>query len=159
MPINGVTAKSVPSPGASDDDFFDSVDDMVGQLAGEFTGWAKEELGALLAALDGAGADPASLLDVSKKIFTTMHDLKGQAGTFGFVLLSEIGGSVCEYLRDSTQPPTPEQAEFLSLHIMAALFVIERNLTGDDRQIWTQFRTKRDALIAAAGRPKSDPAT
>ena len=158
MPINGMTVKSIPSQGTSDDAFFDSVDDMVGQLAGDFTSWASDELAAVLAALDGAGADPAALLDASKKLFTIMHDLKGQAGTFGFVLLSEIGGSVCEYLRDATEPPTLEQAEILKLHIMAAQFVVERNLKGDDRQIWTQFRTKRDALIAAAGRPESNPA-
>jgi len=159
MPNSGVTAKSAPSEGTPDDAFFDSVDDMVGQLAGDFKNWASDELKAVLAALDGAGSDPEGLLDAARKIFTTMHDLKGQAETFGFVLLSEIGGSVCEYLRDMTEPPTVEQAEILRLHIMAALFVFERNLTGDDRQIWNQFQTKRDALIAAAGRPGSDPAT
>ena len=85
-----------------------------------------------------------------------MHDLKGQAGTFGFDLLSEIGGSICEYLRETTERPSLEQLEIMRFHIRAAQFVPERNLTGNDRQIWDQFRTKRDALIAAAALSESD---
>ena len=156
MSINGITAKPASSPDVSDDAFFDSVDDMVGQLAGNFTSWARDELEALRLDLDGAGGDPAGLRDVSEKLFTTMHDLKGQAGTFGFGLLSEIGGSICEYLRETTERPSLKQAEIMRLHIMAAQFVVERNLTGNDRQIWDQFETKRDALIAAAARSESD---
>jgi hypothetical protein len=87
-----------------------------------------------------------------------MHDTKGQAGTFGYVLLAEIGGSACEYCRDSTIPPTLEQAEILRLHIMAARFVVEQKLKENDRQLWDQFRIKRDAMIAQAGRPSAAPA-
>tara|TARA_R110000787_G_scaffold5473_5_gene19976 strand:- start:576 stop:1055 length:480 start_codon:yes stop_codon:yes gene_type:complete len=159
MPINGITAKPASSPDVSNDAFFDSVDEMVGQLADGFTSWARDELRTVLVALDGVGGDPAGLHDVSKQLFTTMHDLKGQAGTFGFDLLSEIGGSLCEHLRDMTEPPPPKQAEIMRLHIMAAMFVLDRNLTGNDRQIWDQFRTKRDALIAAADLPENDSAT
>jgi hypothetical protein len=144
--------------GMPDDAFFDSADNVIGKLAGEFEIWAGEDLDGALAALNAAKDDPDARPGVTKMFFTIMHDLKGQAGTFGYVLLAEIGESGYEYCRDSTTPPTIEQVDVMRLHIVAARFVVERNLKENDRHIWEQFRIKRDAMIAQAGGPRAAPA-
>jgi hypothetical protein len=147
MVINSVKASKIG--GAPDDAFFDSLDDAIGNLAGDFVAWVRSDLDAGLAALNAETDDADARLVAAKKIFTIMHDLKGQAGTFGYFLLSEIAESACEYCRNFVVPPTGEQAEILRLHIMAARFVIDREIKKD-AQVWEKFCVKRDALIALA---------
>ncbi len=150
MAIDPVTAKARNADDMPDDAFFDSVDDAICKLAADFAIWARDDLGSVLGALDAAQDDPEGLLKAAKNIFTIMHDIKGQAGTFGYNLLAEIGESACEFGRNLTVPPTSEQAAILRLHVVAAQFVVGRNITGDDTVVWDQFRAKRDAMIEQA---------
>jgi hypothetical protein len=156
MGIHPVRAPKADGP--PDDAFFDAVVDVIGNLASEFEIWAKDDLDGALAALNAASDDADVRLGGGKKFFTIMHDFKGQAGMFGYVLLAEIGESACEYCRDPKISPTLEQVDILRLHIVAARFVVERNLKENDGQLWGQFRVKRDAMIAQAGRPGAAPA-
>ena len=157
MAIDPVTAKARNADRTPDDAFFDSVDDAIGKLAADFAIWARDDLAGVLGALDSAQDDPEGRLKAARTVFTTMHDIKGQAGTFGYDLLAEIGESACEFGRNLRVPPTSEQAAILRLHVVAAQFVVGRNIKGDDAVVWDQFRTKRDAMIEKAGAgPEND---
>jgi chemotaxis protein histidine kinase CheA len=157
MAIDPVTENVRNSDDMPDDAFFGSVDDAIGKLAADFAIWARDDLAGVLDALDAAKDDPEGRLTAAKNIFTTMHDIKGQAGTFGYDLLAEIAESACDFGRNLTVAPTSEQAAILRLHVVAAQFVVGRNIKGDDREVWDQFRTKRDAMIEKVGAgPEND---
>lgn len=154
MSENSIAKKVSNASTDSDDAFFNNVDSAIGGLAADFLAWVKEDLEGGLAAFGADGGDIADPMALARKIFTIMHDLKGQAGTFGYFLLAEIASSACEYIRDVVEPPTPGQMGVLRLHLMVSLFVVDKDVKGNDPQILDQFCVKRDAMIGQVGRPK-----
>lgn len=136
-----------------DDDIFDAIDDAIGNLADDFILWVRESLDDTLKSLDAVEEEPDGRLETAQGFYTMMHDVKGQAGTFGFALLAEVGESLCAYLQGIEKPPTEGQLGVLKLHATAARFIVERNLKGTDGRICEQFRARRDALIEQVGRP------
>lgn len=136
-----------------DDDVADSIDQAIGNLTDDFILWVRDSLDDILNALETEDEEPGDRLAAARQFYTMMHDIKGQAGTFGFALLAEIGESLCSYLRDVRNPPTEGQVGVLKLHATAARFIVERNLKGTDGRICEQFRARRDAMIEQVGRP------
>lgn len=58
-------------------------------LSDNYLAWADADLARLRAALDPFRPD---------MLFTIAHDMKGQAGTFGFPLVTELANSLCRLL-------------------------------------------------------------
>lgn len=61
-----------------------------------------------------------------KRIRTIASDLRGEAGMFGYLLLTQIADRLCRYM----DTPTPE-TEIIDLHIDAIRTIIADNLVGD----------------------------
>jgi HPt (histidine-containing phosphotransfer) domain-containing protein len=61
------------------------------RLSGQYLQWARTDMAALEANLARVPDDPTAL----KRMFTVAHDMKGQAGTFGYPLVTELGNRLC----------------------------------------------------------------
>jgi chemotaxis protein histidine kinase CheA len=82
-----------------------------------------EELVTLADLIGKAEADETTRAAMLSKGARLAHDIKGQGGTFGYPLLTEIGQSLYNLLRD-TANPTPVHFNLMRLHV-EALHVIE----------------------------------
>jgi chemotaxis protein histidine kinase CheA len=64
------------------------------------------------------------------EIHAIAHNVKGQGGSFGYDLVTEIGASFCDYLRSGTRS-TPDELNIINMHIRMLRTVSENNITGD----------------------------
>lgn len=87
-------------------------------LSQDYPRWLRADLAAARACLTPS-------MD-SDRLYTILHDIKGQATTFGYPLISRISQHLCQMLNGET--PSPD-------HITALLdameSVVDHGLTGD----------------------------
>ena len=58
------------------------------------------------------------------------HNVKGQGGSFGYRLVTEIGASFCDYLR-SGERRSPEELNIVHMHIRMLKSVSDNDISGD----------------------------
>lgn len=99
-----------------DDDDFDLPDDLAAladaagaALAGmgeEFAAGAQKDAAAMIEHLRQAEASPDAqgFSDSVQAAFGIAHDLKGQGGTFGYALVTELADHLCALTRPANQP-------------------------------------------------------
>ncbi|MBR9972937.1 Hpt domain-containing protein [Magnetospirillum sulfuroxidans] len=87
------------------------------RLSDDYLRWVEADLAAAQACLDSG--------DLSR-LYTIVHDIKGQAATFGYPLVTAIGTRLCQMLH---APSPPQSGIFRLLHSMQT--VISHRLTDD----------------------------
>jgi hypothetical protein len=75
-------------------------------LADRYLEWATADATRLCACLGEAMAPGADLAVLLPRLFTISHDMKGQATTFGYPLVSELGDQLCRLIEAE---PTPSR--------------------------------------------------
>ncbi|MCG8650029.1 MAG: Hpt domain-containing protein, partial [Pirellulales bacterium] len=81
--------------------------------------WAPAALDDLEQAIDLARASRSDRRTYLAVIYRLAHDLRGQGGTFGLDVLSEIGASLCMYTKDRDDA-TDSEIDVLAVHLGAA---------------------------------------
>lgn len=74
-----------------------------------------------------AGAPIEGILD---ELHGIAHNIKGQGGSFGYDLVTDIGASFCRYLRSSPRV-APEELNIIQMHIRMLKTVSDNNIFGD----------------------------
>lgn len=75
-------------------------------------------------------ADPARRFEIAKAIFEVTHDLRGQAGTFDFPLITRVGSSLCRFIEGLTE--CGEACfDVVGLHVEALKAVLRNGIHGD----------------------------
>lgn len=106
------------------------AEQALAKLSSNYLIWAEADCASLRAALAELHDHPFDVSDVLWRMFRIAHDLKGQAATFGYPLITEIGRRLCAGIERS-QTATPDEIVSLSCHIEAVAEVISRRLEGD----------------------------
>lgn len=99
-------------------------------LQESYTDWIRNDLQTLADTLDAVGADPNAAAPHLKTMQRLTHDIKGQAGTFGYPLITLIAGSANDMLR-RTDRVEEREIELLSAHINAMNIVVREKIQGD----------------------------
>lgn len=99
-------------------------------IAGRYLDWANADLVSLEAAMAGVLADPSPSNDHLARLFQVAHDMKGQAGTFGYPLVTEIAGRLCRLI-DSDPRPLADKLEPARALVEALRRVLDARLAGD----------------------------
>lgn len=86
-------------------------------LADNYLAWAEADVARLRAALDPFQPD---------LLFAIAHDVKGQAGTFGFPLITELANRLCRLLESQ---PVDQDGAALLVELMSE--ARSRRLDGD----------------------------
>ena len=73
------------------------------QLSSEFTDWMHDECERLDLARRNVRENGLTALP-REALFRSAHDIKGQAATLGFPLVSEVAGSLCRLIEESPDP-------------------------------------------------------
>lgn len=115
-------------------DLIRAAEAEVAALAESFTVWVKEDLEKAEAEFDRAKARPGENEDDIRKIFTVCHDIKGQAGSFGYSLMTQIGGSLCDAIREGGGADE-ERLKVIEGHLKAMKFIVDREITGDGGEV------------------------
>ena len=69
--------------------------------------------------------------DMLRDVFSFVHDLRGQGGSFGYPLLSSIGGSLCAFLEARDFRLTEGDAVVLRSHFDAAAAILTDQIGGE----------------------------
>lgn len=104
------------------------AEDALGILKQEFGGWMEREVDRLEAALAVFLAAP---ITERASFFRAIHDIRGQAGTFGYPLAGRIADNLCRLLDAAVQVPN----DIVSAHIMAIRAVVRENATTMDHPV------------------------
>tara|TARA_R110002072_G_scaffold1083_4_gene8803 strand:- start:28 stop:492 length:465 start_codon:yes stop_codon:yes gene_type:complete len=145
------SAAQPASSGFGENDVPDAVRDAeaaVAALADSFLEWIGEDIGRAKQALAEAGDKPGDNQPQIRAIFEVVHNVKGQGGSFGYDLLTTIGGSLCDYLRVETASADEKQLKVIAAHFTAMDFVLEKNIQGRGGEIGDQLTGKVAQLVA-----------
>lgn len=124
------------------DDLLREAEAAVAELAASFTTWVQDDLASARKALDTAKQSPADNLGAVQEIFGICHNIKGQAGSFGYNLMTTIGGQLCDMIRDRSEPAGPELLKAVEAHLAALQFLAERGIDGDGGEIGQKLIVK-----------------
>ena len=118
----------------------DRADQRVAKLSDEFETIFAENIVALNAAMtelrDGADDEDAAIEDLRR----VLHDLRGQAGTFGYPLVSQVGDSACKFI-DLSEDFGVTEIEVVGMHIDALKAISQAKIKGDGGPVGTELMT------------------
>lgn len=105
------------------------AEQAVAALGGDFIDQTKEALDEHRTCLDQAAGLPNG--DALRDFFSFAHDLRGQGGSFGYPLLSEIGGSLCQFLEARDFQLIDGDKVVVHSHFDAAAAILTDEIAGD----------------------------
>lgn len=68
--------------------------------------------------------------DLLTELHGVAHNIKGQGGSFGYDLVTDIGASFCDYLRGGERV-TPDELNIVHMHIRMLKRVADDDISGD----------------------------
>ncbi len=116
--------------GDIDPDALARAEAALARLASDYLSWAEADCAALRACLAEIAAHPADAADGLWRLFRIAHDMKGQAGTFNFPLITDVAGRLCRTIEAAPEPDAAGLAR-LGAHIEALAEIILDRLGGD----------------------------
>ena len=128
------------------------------ELAGDFTQWMEQEctrLDTARNAVRAAGFNQGT----RDQLFLAAHDIKGQATTFGFPLVTPVADSLCRLI-EHTPEMTRIPMDLVDQHVDAVRAITHRNTRGDsyanDARLAEKLRHVTDDFLAQANRDRPE---
>lgn len=109
---------------------------------------ARDELLELRDAFASGMADAACRPDALRRMFTVAHDMKGQGKSFGYDMITSIGSSLSELLRDRTEMEDSGM-KVVKLHIDALGVVFDHDLKGEGGEQGRLLLARLSGLVSA----------
>ncbi len=98
------------------------------------------ELSDVWAKVDQASPDPKLIED----LFQISHNLKGQAGSFGYDLVTALGASLCDLIRSDVSEAIKVAA--IGHHVSVLSKVVAQNVVGDGGETGAKILAALSAL-------------
>ena len=122
--------------------------DALAALQEEYVGQARDDLKQIEALLDQArDASAEERAALMATIHRVAHDLRGQAGTFGYDLVTIIGTSLCNYIDDADEVQAA-QFKAVEIHVDAMKAVIAGQIQGDGGATGKALLSGMQAMVA-----------
>lgn len=122
------TLKDRVSSGPLSNVDFSAVDAVIDNLSEDFINRLPEDLERIENALKALEQNPEDSARISI-LFRHVHDLKGQAGTFDYDLISVIGNDLCRFVERPLEW-TPRRLQVVRYHVEAMKHVAKHQITG-----------------------------
>ena len=103
---------------------------VIKKMTANYLEWVENDLNTLERAVAGLKLGNENAMDIIDEIYRCSHDVKGQGGSFGFHLMTEIGALVCRYI-EPLDRVTDDDVKILDLCVKAMRQVIDGRLSGD----------------------------
>jgi len=125
-------------PGAVDLDTLKRAEAVIADMTDNYVEWAVKDLAKIHQALENLKAEKKDRKDALSQIFQLSHDMKGQGGSFGYTLMTILGGNLCDFV-DKLENAGPAEIEVIQLHINAMGLVIAKEMKGDGGKAGVQL--------------------
>lgn len=122
----------------------------VADLAKDYTAWALADVARARQALADAETDPAKRANHVEALFRIAHDLKGQGSSFGYPLVTKIGGSLCRLTRDRARQYETSHLDLAKSHLDAAQLVLTKEIKGEGGKVGADLVARLQSLVDAA---------
>ena len=119
----------IGGPGAVTPEALERAEAVIADLADDYLTWAEEDLTKLQTAMANLKAAKVDNSAEVEAIFQIAHDVKGQGGSFGYQLMTEIGDHLCRFL-EPLESANPAQIGVIGVHIDALRLVIFEKMKG-----------------------------
>lgn len=138
MRQDGIAVASEPADGIDERRFDD--------LKKAWMAAAETNLAALAKAIEWAESGASDPADSLGQIHRMAHDLMGQAGQFGFDLLSHIESSLCGFISAEESKGASSQFAVIGAHQVALGYVFDQRVEGDWGPAGTAILAKLNML-------------
>jgi len=142
-------AKIGTGPGKLDTVLLDRAEKAVQKLGISYGEWVKDDLKEIEATMKtlvaSGGKDEAAM----KELYRVVFDTKGQGGSFGYPLLTQVAGSLAEFLCERKELDR-FALEVAAAHVSAMRAVIRENVRDDGGQTGTELAEGLHVLVAKA---------
>lgn len=115
------------------------ADKQVQKLAGEFEEIFAATIPALGQEMEAVRASDGTDKEALGRVRHMLNDLRGQAGTFGYPLVSQVGDSACKFI-DLSEQVGPAETEVLGMHVDALKAISQAKIKGDGGPIGAELR-------------------
>ena len=127
-PLNTLSkVKKASGPGGKNNDLIARADAVVAGMSDNYTEWAQEDLTSMQAAIDAIRNNFADHDDALGRLRTISLDMKGQGGTFGYQLITEIGDSLNKFVLGLSQAKELD-VKVIESHMEAMKVVMAREI-------------------------------
>ena len=120
------------------------------ELEETYVQWTAEALATMRSLIEklqeGAG-DPGPLLD---EIYGISHNIKGMGTSFGYPLMTDIGTSLCAYLRQVKNDKLEVSHDALDVHMKAMDTVFGNRIRGDGGASGKRLNERLTSVVAEA---------
>lgn len=126
------------------------VPDPKDELEETYVQWTTEALDtirSLIKGLDEDAGDTAALLD---EIYGISHNIKGMGTSFGYPLMTDIGTSLCSYLRHIKNNQLEVSHDALDVHFKAMETVFGNRIRGDGGASGKRLNERLASVVAKA---------
>lgn len=86
-----------------------------------------EQLSSIFTSVSPDNPDAAALDD----LFDVAHNIKGQAGSFGYHLVTSIAGTLCDLLRQQSGQTRTHDVKIIGQHVQVLKRVVDKDVVGD----------------------------
>ncbi len=111
-------------------DAIERAEAAIKTIGDDFPNWAQRDLDELDKALATARTNPNQQEDLITEIFRGAMELKGQGGSFGYDLISQVGDSLKQFTDGRTEANSRD-VEIIAAHLDAMRRVMANNIKGD----------------------------
>lgn len=101
------------------------------EMAGDFRGWALEDVAELRGILTDCVAGKLEIASKREKIYDISHNVKGQGSTFGYTLLTSVADNLCNFL-DNQDTLLMDHLPVLMAHAEALHAILRFDVKGSD---------------------------
>ncbi len=100
------------------------------KMAEDYPDWVQTHIKELYTHCRRSVDTPEERSKYFKRINEIAHDMRGQGGTFGYTLVTEVGNSLCSYL-ETLEDAGEREMEVVEAHADALRTVIRQKVKGD----------------------------
>lgn len=129
IPPNPLREK-VSGGGPISEEMLKRAEEAVEGLAAQFDELMAGELEKLSQLVDAGIREPERRLEIARLIFEIAHDLRGQAGTFNYPLITRVGSSLCRFT-DDLAACNERELQIIRLHVDAMQAILAEVQHGD----------------------------
>lgn len=111
----------------SADEAIAAAEASVAEVVAQQADWADQELADMIEACSIVAKKPETKIAQFETVYARSHDLKGLGTSFGYALVTQVGGLLCDYLRDNPDGDN----EIVELHVRSLKLILDDHMEGD----------------------------
>lgn len=166
-PPNRLKERASQAGGMSLEDMTKAGDQVVGESQLDYRAVAESDAHDLRALVDRLRKAPEEIHGDMQGVFRIAHDMKGQAATFGYPLITNVANSLCRFVEnfDASHVAATDVGalcDLIGIHVDALRVLLKHDLKGQGGPIGEQLmRGLGDAsqkiLSRIGGSPAASP--